>query len=105
VFLKTYIDRLTFSFTDYLRNEKDPSAELHQWIRRNYFQFSRAGIEFDFAEVVTRRDFRSSSTCGPRRCAKLRAMDIPVRTADGVMGIEVAVVPANAGTINRASVV
>ena len=23
VFLKTYIDRLTFSFTDYLRNEKD----------------------------------------------------------------------------------
>jgi hypothetical protein len=39
VFLKTYIDRLTFSFTDYLRNEKDTSAELHQWIRRNYFSF------------------------------------------------------------------
>jgi hypothetical protein len=33
VFLKTYIDRLTFSFTDYLRNEKDSSTELHQWIR------------------------------------------------------------------------
>src|SRR5262245_45159047 len=35
-FLKTYIDRLTFSFTDYLRNERDSSTELHQWIRRNY---------------------------------------------------------------------
>ena len=39
VFLKTYIDRLTFSFTDYLRNEKDSSTELHQWIRSNYFSF------------------------------------------------------------------
>src|SRR5277367_5531265 len=38
-FLKTYIDRLTFSFTDYLRNEKDSSTELHQWIRKNYFGF------------------------------------------------------------------
>src|ERR1700732_3662856 len=36
VFLKTYIDRLTFSFTGYLRNEKDTSTELHQWIRENY---------------------------------------------------------------------
>jgi hypothetical protein len=39
VFLKTYIDRLGFSFTDYLRNEKDTSTELHQWIRKNYFSF------------------------------------------------------------------
>jgi hypothetical protein len=39
VFLKTYIDRLTFSFTDYLRDEKDTSTELHQWIRENYFSF------------------------------------------------------------------
>ena len=39
VFLKTYIDRLAFSFTEYLRNEKDSSTELHQWIRRNYFSF------------------------------------------------------------------
>jgi hypothetical protein len=38
-FLKTYIDRLTFSFTDYLRNEKDTSTELHQWIRKNYLSF------------------------------------------------------------------
>jgi hypothetical protein len=39
VFLKTYIDRLNFSFTDYLRSEKDSSTELHQWVRRNYFSF------------------------------------------------------------------
>ena len=39
VFLKTYIDRLTFSFTDYLRGEKDTSTELHQWIRENYISF------------------------------------------------------------------
>jgi hypothetical protein len=39
VFLKTYIERLTFSFTGYLRNEKDSSAELHQWIRDNYLSF------------------------------------------------------------------
>jgi hypothetical protein len=39
VFLKTYIDRLSFSFTGYLRGEKDTSTELHQWIRRNYFSF------------------------------------------------------------------
>ena len=38
-FLKTYIDRLTFSFTDYLRSERDSSTELHQWIRRNYLIF------------------------------------------------------------------
>jgi hypothetical protein len=35
-FLKTYIDRPNFSFTDYVRQEKDSSTELHQWIRRNY---------------------------------------------------------------------
>jgi hypothetical protein len=39
LFLKTYIDRLTFSFTGYLRSEKDSSTELHQWIRKNYFSF------------------------------------------------------------------
>uniref|UniRef100_Q07I73 Uncharacterized protein n=1 Tax=Rhodopseudomonas palustris (strain BisA53) TaxID=316055 RepID=Q07I73_RHOP5 len=38
-FLKTYIDRLNFSFTGYLRAEKDSSTELHQWIRRNYTNF------------------------------------------------------------------
>jgi len=39
VFLKTYIGRLTFSFTGYLRSEKDTSTELHQWIRKNYYSF------------------------------------------------------------------
>ncbi|MDE2600799.1 MAG: hypothetical protein KGL62_00375 [Bradyrhizobium sp.] len=38
-FLKTYIDRLSFSFNDYLRHEKDSSAELHQWLRKNYLGF------------------------------------------------------------------
>ena len=38
-FLKTYVDRLSFSFTEYLRSEQDSSTELHQWIRRNYFSF------------------------------------------------------------------
>src|SRR6202166_3541669 len=39
VFLKTYVDRLAFSFTEYLRSEKDSSTELHQWIRKNYVSF------------------------------------------------------------------
>ena len=39
LFLKTYVDRLSFSFTNYLRQEKDSSTELHQWIRRNYHSF------------------------------------------------------------------
>jgi hypothetical protein len=38
-FLRTYIDRLAFSFTGYLRHERDSSTELHQWIRRCYFRF------------------------------------------------------------------
>ena len=38
-FLRTYIDRVPFSFTDYLRTERDSSTELHQWIRRNYTAF------------------------------------------------------------------
>jgi hypothetical protein len=38
-FLKTYVERLSFSLTDYLRSEKDSSTELHQWIRRNYLSF------------------------------------------------------------------
>ena len=38
-FLKTYIERLTFSFTGYLRSGADPTTELHQWIKANYFSF------------------------------------------------------------------
>lgn len=45
VFLKTYIDRLNFSFTGYLRAEKDTSTELHQWIRKNYFSFREIELQ------------------------------------------------------------
>jgi hypothetical protein len=38
-FLKTYIDRRTFSFTRFLRQDNDPSSELNQWIRGNYLAF------------------------------------------------------------------
>ena len=38
-FITTYIDRLNFSFTRYLREEKDTSTELHQWTRAGYFKF------------------------------------------------------------------
>ena len=51
VFLKTYIDRLNFSFTDYLRHEKDPSTELHQWIRRNYLSFRELELSLILREV------------------------------------------------------
>jgi hypothetical protein len=44
-FLKTYIDRLTFSFTGYLRSEPDSSTELHQWIRKNYTSFRELELE------------------------------------------------------------
>jgi hypothetical protein len=37
-FLKSYVERTSFSFTDYLRSERDSSTELHQWIRNNYFK-------------------------------------------------------------------
>jgi hypothetical protein len=49
-FLKTYVGRLTFSFTDYLRNERDSSTELHQWIRRNYISFR----ELEFSLLAQR---------------------------------------------------
>ena len=48
-FLKTYVDRLTFSFTDYLRNERDQSTELHQWTRKNYTSFR----ELEFSLLAT----------------------------------------------------
>jgi hypothetical protein len=38
-FLKTYVERLTFSFTAYLRDEQDSSTELYQWVRANYVNF------------------------------------------------------------------
>lgn len=38
-FLKSIIDRTNFSFAGYLRGPNDPSAELHQWIRRTFVAF------------------------------------------------------------------
>jgi len=38
-FLKAFVDRPTFSFTAYLRQQNDSSAELHQWIRRSFLGF------------------------------------------------------------------
>lgn len=38
-FLKSIIARTGFSFTRYLRDNKDNSSELHQWIRANYTRF------------------------------------------------------------------
>lgn len=38
-FLKSIIGRLNFSFTHYLRDNKDQSSELHQWVRTNYTRF------------------------------------------------------------------
>ena len=45
VFLKTYIDRLTFSFTDYLRQDRNSASELHQWIRNNYIAIRDLELE------------------------------------------------------------
>jgi hypothetical protein len=44
-FLKTYIERRSFSFTDFLRKDTDSSSELNQWIRKNYLSFRE--IELD----------------------------------------------------------
>jgi len=44
-FLRTYIERFSFSFTGYLRQEKDPSTELYQWTRRNYYALREIEME------------------------------------------------------------
>ena len=62
VFLKTYIDRLNFSFTDYLRHEKDQSTELHQWIRRNYLSFRELELSLISARSSSRRRPRRRAT-------------------------------------------
>jgi len=38
-FLKSIITRLNFSFTRYLRENRDQHSELHQWVRNNYTSF------------------------------------------------------------------
>jgi hypothetical protein len=38
-FLKTYIDRPSFSFTRFLRQDTDSTSELNQWVRTSYLRF------------------------------------------------------------------
>jgi hypothetical protein len=38
-FLKTYIDRPSFSFTRFLRQDTDSTSELNRWVRSNYLRF------------------------------------------------------------------
>jgi hypothetical protein len=38
-FLKSIIGRLNFSFTRYLRADRNEASELHQWVRANYTRF------------------------------------------------------------------
>jgi hypothetical protein len=45
LFLRTYIDRLTFSFTDYLRQDRNSASELYQWIRNNYIAIRDLELE------------------------------------------------------------
>jgi hypothetical protein len=57
VFLKSYIDRRSFSFTGYLRTEKDRSTELNQWTWRNYLSF----CELELSVLSQRRSRRAKS--------------------------------------------
>ncbi|AJA65601.1 hypothetical protein ACVIW2_004295 [Bradyrhizobium huanghuaihaiense] len=66
LFLKRYIDRLGFSFTGYLRNEKDWSTELHQWIRRNYGMFR----DLDSSVTLRRWDRPRGTDIGSLRCTR-----------------------------------
>jgi hypothetical protein len=43
-FLKSYIDRNTFSFTSFLRTSTDRSSELYQWILNCFVRFRELGI-------------------------------------------------------------
>jgi hypothetical protein len=38
-FLKSIIGRLNFSFTRYLRADRNEASELHHWVRANYTRF------------------------------------------------------------------
>ena len=77
-FLKTYIDRLNFSFTDYLRNEKDSSTELHQWVRRNYFGFRELELKLILQRLAS-SSRRFAGTTGPLTAlAALPGRSMPV---------------------------
>lgn len=44
-FLKTYIERNSFSFTGFLRTSGDPSSELYQWILNCFVRFRELGLK------------------------------------------------------------
>jgi hypothetical protein len=44
-FLKTYIERNTFSFTGFLRTSTDKSSELYQWILNCFVRFRELGVK------------------------------------------------------------
>ena len=46
-FLKTYIERNTFSFTGFLRTSTDKSSELYQWILNCFVRFRELGVKLD----------------------------------------------------------
>jgi hypothetical protein len=43
-FLKTYIERQSFSFTHFLRTSTDKSSELYQWILNCFVRFRELGV-------------------------------------------------------------
>lgn len=46
-FLKTYIERDNFSFTNFLKTSGDPNTELFQWIRNGYGLFRDLGARVE----------------------------------------------------------
>ena len=44
-FLKTYIDRNTFSFNSFLKTSPDRSSELYQWILNCFVRFRELGVQ------------------------------------------------------------
>ncbi|MDQ8730731.1 hypothetical protein [Bradyrhizobium sp. LHD-71] len=44
-FLKTYIDRKTFSFASFLRTSTDTSSELYQWTVKCFVRFRELGLK------------------------------------------------------------
>ena len=46
-FLKTYIERQSFSFTHFLRTSGDSSSELYQWILNCFVRFRELGLKLE----------------------------------------------------------
>lgn len=46
-FLKSYIGRQSFSFTEFLRSPQNKSSELYDWIRDSYMQFHELETNLD----------------------------------------------------------